>query len=204
MYHYVYYSYEEWGRGYIGVRSSKKLPEKDNYFGSYKDKSFKPTQKIVISTFKTRKDAQHAEILLHNFFSVVENLHFANRAKCTSTGFNRLGAKLSKKEKEKLKQINTGKLNPNFGKPRTKQTKEKQSKKLKGRKFSLNTKHKMTIAKKSSMKKILLVSIKTNEVFSFDSLNEAARTLGLNVGNISNLIHGRQKTTQGFKIAKTK
>jgi hypothetical protein len=42
-YHYVYYSYEEYGRGYIGSRTCKCLPEKDvKYFGSYKDKKFKP------------------------------------------------------------------------------------------------------------------------------------------------------------------
>jgi len=45
---YVYYSYEEYGRGYIGKRECKYLPEEDvNYFGSFKDKTFKPTQKII-------------------------------------------------------------------------------------------------------------------------------------------------------------
>ena len=41
-YYYVYYSYEEYGRGYIGKRECECLPEKDvNYFGSFKDKTFK-------------------------------------------------------------------------------------------------------------------------------------------------------------------
>ena len=32
-YHYVYYSYEEYGRGYIGSRTCRCLPEEDiNYF----------------------------------------------------------------------------------------------------------------------------------------------------------------------------
>jgi hypothetical protein len=37
-YHYVYYSYEEYGRGYIGSRSCSCLPQEDrNYFGSFTD-----------------------------------------------------------------------------------------------------------------------------------------------------------------------
>lgn len=48
MHHYVYYSFEEWGRGYIGVRSCECLPEEDTlYFGSYKDKSFNPSNKVI-------------------------------------------------------------------------------------------------------------------------------------------------------------
>jgi hypothetical protein len=43
-YFYVYYSYEEFGRGYIGKRECKCLPQEDiKYIGSYRDKSFKPT-----------------------------------------------------------------------------------------------------------------------------------------------------------------
>jgi hypothetical protein len=42
MHFYVYYSYEEYGRGYIGQRQCKCLPEKDvNYFGSFHDKTSK-------------------------------------------------------------------------------------------------------------------------------------------------------------------
>ena len=55
--HYTYYSYEEWGRGYFGSRSCDCLPEEDiNYFGSFKDKNFKPTQKIILKDdYETRK-----------------------------------------------------------------------------------------------------------------------------------------------------
>jgi hypothetical protein len=89
--HYVYYSYEEWGRGYIGVRSTKLDPYKDKYMGSFKDKHFKPTQKIVLQIFDTREEAINAEIVLHNFYQVHVNTHFANKAKQTSTGFNQEG-----------------------------------------------------------------------------------------------------------------
>ena len=85
--HYVYYSYEEFGRGYIGVRSTKFDPSKDKYMGSFRDKFFKPTNKIILGTFDTRKEALAAEIKLHNFYDVGQNPHFANRSKQTSTGF---------------------------------------------------------------------------------------------------------------------
>jgi hypothetical protein len=88
-YHYVYYSYEEYGRGYIGSRTCKCLPEKDiKYFGSFKDKTFKPTQKIILkSDYITREEAYADEIILQEYYKVVENSHFANRAYQTSTKF---------------------------------------------------------------------------------------------------------------------
>ena len=85
---YVYYSYEPWRRGYIGKRECDCLPEEDvTYFGSYRDKTFKPTEKIVLETFNTLSEVLEAEILLHEFYQVDKNPHFANRAKATSTAF---------------------------------------------------------------------------------------------------------------------
>ena len=86
---YVYYSYEEYGRGYIGKRECKCLPEEDvNYFGSSKDKSFKPKYKIILkSDYNTREEAYADEIILQQHYKVVENPHFANRAYQTSTKF---------------------------------------------------------------------------------------------------------------------
>jgi hypothetical protein len=81
-YFYVYYSYECWGRGYIGKRECWCLPEEDiKYFGSYKDKTFKPTEKIILQTFNSQSEAYNAEIELHEFFQVDINPHFANKAK---------------------------------------------------------------------------------------------------------------------------
>ena len=85
---YVYYSYEEYGRGYIGKRECECLPEQDiNYFGSFHDKNFNPTQKIILETFDTVEEALEAEIILHDFYEVDKNPYFANRAKQTSTKF---------------------------------------------------------------------------------------------------------------------
>jgi hypothetical protein len=80
-YFYVYYSYEPWGRGYIGKRECWCLPEEDvKYFGSFYDKTFKPTEKIILETFNNIEDAYEAEITLHNFYNVKDNPHFANKS----------------------------------------------------------------------------------------------------------------------------
>jgi general stress protein YciG len=88
-YHYTYYSYEEWGRGYFGSRTCRCLPENDvKYFGSFKDKTFNPKCKIIIKDdYVTRAEAYADEIILHDFYDVGNNPHFSNRAKATSTGF---------------------------------------------------------------------------------------------------------------------
>ena len=87
-YHYTYYSYEEFGRGYIGKRSCHCNPQEDvKYFGSYMDKTFKPTQKIILETYDTAEEAIDDEIKIQRFFKVVENPHFANKAYQTSNGF---------------------------------------------------------------------------------------------------------------------
>lgn len=88
-YFYVYYSYEEWGRGYIGKRECKCLPQEDiKYLGSFKDKTFHPTEKTILSVYGTKEEALEAEILLHDFFDVDVNPHFANKAKQRSKKFS--------------------------------------------------------------------------------------------------------------------
>lgn len=91
--HYVYYSYEEWGRGYIGVRSTNVYPSEDKYMGSFRDKTFKPTQKIIIEEFSSRDEALDAEIKLHSLFCVDINPHFVNKRKQTSRKFDHAGRK---------------------------------------------------------------------------------------------------------------
>jgi hypothetical protein len=87
-YFYVYYSYEEYGRGYIGKRECNCSPEEDiNYFGTFKDKNFKPTQKIILETFNTIEEALEVECVLHDFYEVDKNPHFANIARQTSKKF---------------------------------------------------------------------------------------------------------------------
>ena len=143
-YHYVYYSYEEYGRGYIGSRTCKCLPEEDiRYFGSFKDKSFKPTQKIILRTYATREEAYIDEIILQQYYKVVENSHFANRAYQTSTGFSRKGMiphnkgkKMSEEQKRKLSSSRKGK-------GMSEENKKRLSKLFKGRKLSEEHKKKI-------------------------------------------------------------
>ena len=114
-YHYTYYSYEEYGRGYIGSRKCKCLPEEDvRYFGSFYDKTFKPTQKIILkSDYATREGAIADEIILHDFYDVANNPHFVNRAKQTSTKFIPNGEDVAKRNREKI-----GEKNPMYGRKR--------------------------------------------------------------------------------------
>jgi len=136
--HYVYHSYEEWGREYIGIRSCDCLPEEDTkYFGSFKDKTFFPTEKTILFVCKTRKEAAEIEIELHTFFDVAVNPQFANRAKSVSTGFNTLGVPRTEETKKKVSEARKGKYagenHPQFGVPRTEETKKKISEARKGK-----------------------------------------------------------------------
>lgn len=104
--YYVYYSYEPWGRGYIGsrTRNINAPAESDNYFGSFSDETFNPTEKIILGVYETAEEAVSAEIALHEFFDVVPNPHFANRSRQTSTGFCTSGLKRTEEFKEKTRQ----------------------------------------------------------------------------------------------------
>jgi hypothetical protein len=157
--HYTYYSYEEWGRGYIGVRSCDCLPEKDiEYFGSFTDTSFNPNQKIILkSNYETRKEANEDEIILHDFYDVAENPHFANRAKATTTGFDRTGATLTEKTRQKMSESHKGKTHTDetkqllrdltTGKKPTEATKQKNRESNLGKRRTEQTKERLRKAK---------------------------------------------------------
>lgn len=81
MNHYVYLSYEEGGRLYIGSRSTDLEPEQDKYLGSYSDKTFKPTKKKILKCFPDRQLADKWEEYLHEVNNVDVNPRFANQVK---------------------------------------------------------------------------------------------------------------------------
>jgi hypothetical protein len=56
--------------------------------GSYRDKTFNPTEKIILCEVETYEEACAMEVELHAFFEVDINPHFANIARQTSAGFN--------------------------------------------------------------------------------------------------------------------
>ena len=179
-YHYVYYSYEEYGKGYVGSRTCKCLPEEDiNYFGSFKDKTFKPTQKIILkSDYATREEAYADEITLQEYYKVVENPHFANRSYQTSTSFSVYGTTLSEEHKRKISEARKGKSYPkmegksyskrkgklyskgkgknhyNYGKTLSEETKKKISKATKGKKLTIDHKKKISESNKGKSKTI--------------------------------------------------
>lgn len=98
-YFYVYYSYEPWGRGYIGKRECWCPPEEDTeYFGSYRDKTFKPTEKIILKVFDTVEKAFAAEIQLQEFYEVDKNPHFTNIYIHRSKNFCNNGSKIIRKK----------------------------------------------------------------------------------------------------------
>jgi hypothetical protein len=114
--HYIYYSFEQWGRGYIGYRKcpSGKNPKSDNYLGSFRDKTFKPTEKIIIFQDLTKEEALEIEIILHDFYNVKDNIHFANLANATSSGF--CLSSHSSESKKKISKATIGENNHCYGK----------------------------------------------------------------------------------------
>jgi hypothetical protein len=87
MFHTVYLSFEDGkvGRDYIGKHSSE--DPYDEYLGSYKDKSFNPTEKIILEYAKTEEGAVEAEIRWQQVFKVAEDPQFANQSYQTSEKF---------------------------------------------------------------------------------------------------------------------
>jgi hypothetical protein len=118
-------------------------PETDPYLGSFKDKTFKPTRKIILGIFETPQECLEAEALLHDFFKVDINPHFANLARQTSSKFvsfvkteehrNRIsrslkGRKLSAEtieKRQKNRKYTKGEEHPFHGKKHTEAAREK-------------------------------------------------------------------------------
>lgn len=151
-YYYTYYSYEEYGRGYIGSRTCKCLPEKDiKYFGSFSDKSFKPTQKIILKDdYITREEAYIDEIILQEQYKVVENLHFSNRAYQTTEKFFYCPTKNSFKKRKPMSEEQKIKLsNIAKGRKMSEETKIKIGNAIRGKKRSNDTKKRMSDAAKT-------------------------------------------------------
>jgi hypothetical protein len=161
-YHYTYYSYEEWGMGYFGSRSCECLPQEDvDYFGSFKNKVFNPTQKIILKDdYATRAEAIEDEVILHDYYDVAKNPHFANQAKQTSTGFTTFGVTFSEEQRKKISDRFKGRklppehiqkvANSNRGKKRTEEQKQRMREAQKNRNYvpSEEARKKMSEARK--------------------------------------------------------
>ena len=99
------------------MRSCDCLPDEDvKYFGTFKDATFKPTEKIILrDDYETRKEANEDEIALHDFFDVGVNPHFANRAKHAAAGFCMAGIPRTEEFKQLMSEKLSGENNPMFG-----------------------------------------------------------------------------------------
>ena len=159
--HYVYKSFEEEGREYIGIRSCDCLPEEDTkYLGSFRDKSFNPAGKTILFVCETRKEAAEIEIELHDFFDVAVNPQFANRAKAVSTGFSRAGV------------------------PNSEEQKKAHSERLTGRTGALCPMYGRTGALHNSSKSIIAIQPDGTELY-FGGVREASRELGIGSSRLS-------------------
>ncbi len=94
---YTYYSYEPYGRGYIGSRQCVCNPEEDTYYGSYTDKTFRPSEKIILNQYESKEEAVKDEVSLHQFYQVDTNPHFANKSQQRTTKFSYCGDRKGEK-----------------------------------------------------------------------------------------------------------
>jgi curved DNA-binding protein CbpA len=137
---YTYYSYEEFGRGYIGYRKCPKIytPDQDPYRGSYTDKTFKPSAKIVLTTHPNAEEAREAERKIQEFFDVLNNPHFVNKSIQTGKGFYIKNH--TEDTKNKIRDAARGRIiSP--------ETRKKQSESKKGKKLSDEVVEKLKLRK---------------------------------------------------------
>ena len=202
--HYVYKSFEEWGREYIGIRSCDCLPEEDTeYFGSFYDKTFNPTGKTILFTGETRQEVAEIEIELHDFFDVAVNTQFANKAKATSTGFDRAGM-LDTEETRRKKSVSwSGEKNHQFGVPKTKEWKQAHSERMSGENNPnygrTGEKHPMygrTGALHHNSKSIIAIEPDGTQRH-YGSIHEAAGELEINPGNLCKYLKIGHVLTKG-------
>lgn len=225
--YYTYYSYEEFGRGYIGYRKcpSGETPESDQYLGSFNDKSFKPTSKIVLTVHNSKEDAILAEIKIQKLFNVVDNPHFANKAFQTSKSFcySRLGEKHTEESKRKMSERHSGKIlspehrkkisenntkekNPFFGRRHTEETKRMLSERMSGEKAPFyGRKHtndsKKKIAEGISKPANLFHPDYSNTLsMSITNLKRNFPELNLNLGHLSEVANGKRSQHKGWRL----
>jgi len=215
MNHYVYHSYEEWGREYIGVRSCDCLPEEDTkYFGSFRDKTFFPTEKTILFVCETRQEASEIEIELHDFFDVAVNPQFANKSKQTSTKFDTAGLPQTEAQKQAQSERMSGENNPQFGVPHTEAYKKAQSERMTGKYTGENNpmfgvprtkewkkamSERMSGEKHPGSKAIIAIEPDGTELH-FGGVNKAARELGIPQGSLYGYLKtGKQRKEGKFK-----
>ena len=193
-YHYVYRSFEVGGREYIGIRTCNCLPEEDTtYFGSFKDKTFKPTEKTILFVCKTRQEVAEIEIELHDFFDVAVNPQFANRSKQTSTKFDRTGVSPSEETRKKLSKSKSRENHPLFGTHRTEPQRQAHSKRMTGEKHPQFGK---TGVLHHNSKAVTAIKPDNTKLY-FDSGMDVVRELGFSSSSLSTCIKANKPVKKG-------
>ena len=151
---YTYYSYEEFGRGYIGYRKCPKTntPDQDSYLGSYTDKTFKPSSKIILTIHSNAEEAREAERKIQEFFDVLSNPHFVNKSIQTGKGFYIKNHTKTTKNKMRISAI---------GRVISLETRKKQSEAKRGKKLSKETVEKLKLKRHSEETKLKMKSSHT-------------------------------------------
>jgi hypothetical protein len=175
MYHFVYNSYEEWGRCYIGVHSTENL--NDGYLGSYTDPTFTPVGKDILEFYETREEACLAEMSLHRFYDVANNPSFANMANAHPTGawpyhlsnnararYGKVGGKVKSERKLQSCRENGRKGAPKISKP------------------------------------VQVTNTLTGETFKCYSCREASRQTGLHLPWVYDLVKGKKEVVNCWSI----
>lgn len=108
--------------------------------------------------------------------------------------------------REKFSATKKGKLNPQYGKVVSQETRQKRSNSLKGQKRTLETKQKQSLAsiKSGQAKRTLLYDINDNFIGEYHSLSEACRSVGLNpaksTGKAASVAANKRNHYKGFKF----
>ena len=138
LFNFVYLSYEETanGRSYVGQHSTNNI--NDGYLGSYSDKSFNPTSRIILEYCKTKVGALAAEIRWQRALKVAEDSDFANRSYQTSTRFVYPWRGKKRSEEDKMNKSKASK-----GKPKSESHRKKLSEAR--RNIKLSESHKRNI-----------------------------------------------------------
>jgi hypothetical protein len=216
MNHYTYEITYPNGMKYIGVRSCTCKPSEDIYYGSSKHTPTKGN-KLILRTFKTRKNAVQHEIYLHNYNDVARNPMYYNKAKQRSTGFDTSGVLMgairnyavSEETKQKLRKRSLGKKQPPEvvakriakikGKKRTdtefyKQLGEANRKRLTGTKKSDEYIFNSDVKDKT----IRVFYNKNTEITEITTTWELLKKYDLNKSHTYQLVKGGRKTHKGW------